>query len=160
MFLMDSRSLVILGTSIRDRTGTVNKMDLAYLRENFVPQRINAIGWLPGYHKMADPMTKDNRATAALLLRTLSEFIFPPHPDTFLHHAESPLPSNQSNKDDRSGPTSSANSCDDSVDSIDCKYKTSQEEPIQATDGSDGKIVSDGKGVCRTADWNRFSFAT
>lgn len=82
-----------LSTSIREPAEVANKIDLAFIRENFVPQRVSTIGWTPGYHNIADGMTKDNRTSAALLLRVFREGMHPNHPDTIRIAAEHPLDS-------------------------------------------------------------------
>lgn len=89
--LMDSRSLLNLSTSIKQPTEAANKLDLALLRESFHLQSICAYGWVPGHYNIADALTKDNRETSALLLKTLREGTYPRHPNTYMHTAEPSL---------------------------------------------------------------------
>lgn len=86
--VIDSRALVNLATSIREPTEAANKVDLAFIRENFKPLTIRTIAWTPGYHNIADGLTKDNRTSASLLLRALRTGIHPHHPDMMMKHAE------------------------------------------------------------------------
>lgn len=95
--LVDSRSLMNLATSVREPIEPLNKVDLAFLRENFLLSSINEIGWLPGYHNFADGMTKDNKTSAALLLHAFREGTFPRHPDTITNVAENSLTVNDHN---------------------------------------------------------------
>lgn len=96
---VDSRALVNLATSIREPAEMANKIDLAFLRERFNPRDIRTFGWVPGYYNIADGMTKDNRTSAALLLRALREGIHPNHPDSTSQHAEHAFERNLSKND-------------------------------------------------------------
>lgn len=69
----------------------VNKIDLAYVRENFAPNIIATFGWTPVYHDFADGLTKDNKTSGALLLRVFREGVHPRHPDSLTRIAEHAL---------------------------------------------------------------------
>lgn len=88
---VDSRSLVSLSTSIREPEEAINKLDLAFLRENFTPRALNALCWLPGYSNIADGLTKENRTTAALLLKVCREGLHPIHPEAIVTNAEADI---------------------------------------------------------------------
>lgn len=88
---VDSRALANLATTIREPVEPENKIDLAYIRERFIPTGISAFGWIPGHYNISDGMTKDNRTTAALLINALREGTYPHHPDTVTRYAEHPL---------------------------------------------------------------------
>lgn len=88
---VDYKSFLSLATFTRDPAQMCNKVDLASLRETFVPNGISVIGCLPGYYNISDELTKDNHTTVALLFRPLQEGVYPRHPETLLRHAEYPL---------------------------------------------------------------------
>lgn len=89
--LVDSRALMNLATSIKEPVGATNKVDLAAIREWFRPRVVGRIGWLPGYHNVADALTKENRMSAALLKKVLCEGEYPHHPDTIFRDAENAI---------------------------------------------------------------------
>ena len=59
-----------------------NSIDLAAMREAFNHGYLNEIAWSPGYYIVADALTKDNRESAAHLLRVLRDGNYPLHPET------------------------------------------------------------------------------
>lgn len=65
-------SLQSLSTTIREPEERRNKIDLAAIREAYDICELNSVRWCPGPKLLADPLTKDNRKTAALLLHALS----------------------------------------------------------------------------------------
>ena len=69
---VDSTSLRALSTSVKEPEERYNKFDLALIREAYDSGRLNVVFWCPDMNLLADPLTKDNRATAALLLTVLS----------------------------------------------------------------------------------------
>lgn len=69
---VDSTSLQSLSTSIKEPEERLNKVDLASIREAFDEGDLTAVHWCPGKQLLADPLTKDNPHTAALLLNALS----------------------------------------------------------------------------------------
>lgn len=80
--IIDSRSLFKLATSTKEPEEALNKVDIAAIREAYSCQQIRTISWCPGYYLVADAMTKDNRTSAALLLKTLREgSCYPHHPE-------------------------------------------------------------------------------
>lgn len=86
--VVDSRALLNLSTSIREPAEAANKIDLAFIRENFTPRAISTIAWTPGYYNVADGLTKDNRTSASLLLGALRSGVHPRHPDLLAKSAE------------------------------------------------------------------------
>ena len=69
---VDSTSLPSLSRSIKEPEERLNKVDLASIREAFDEGDLTAVHWCPGKQLLADPLTKDNPHTAALLLIELS----------------------------------------------------------------------------------------
>lgn len=89
--IVNSRALANLATSIREQAQVKNKIDLAYFLKRFIPHGISRFGWLPDHYKTADGMTKDNGASAALILCTIREGTYPRHTDVVTKNAEHPL---------------------------------------------------------------------
>lgn len=82
--IFDSKILLELSTTSHDPAEDILKEDLAGLIQYFEPHMIGHFSWTPGHYNVPDPMTKDNRTTAALLLRTLQEGNHPRHADTYV----------------------------------------------------------------------------
>ena len=78
----DSRSLFSLATSIRDPEESLNKLDLAAIRQAFENGMLRRICWCPGYYIIADTLTKNNRETAALLSKVFRTGLYPIHIDS------------------------------------------------------------------------------
>lgn len=78
-FNFDSRLLINLTTSIKEPTEALKKIDLSAMRKHFENGGLYSAAWCPGYYMVADPLTKDNRETAALLQRVLRNVIYPIH---------------------------------------------------------------------------------
>ena len=79
---IDSRCLFNLITTIKQPEEAMNRADLAIIREAFATGRLQAVNWTPGYYLIVDALTKDNRTSAAHLLKALREGIYPKHPAT------------------------------------------------------------------------------
>lgn len=86
-----ARVLANLATSIKEPAEAANKLDLAFLRERFVPDAISSFGWVPGYANITDGITKENRTTSALLIGVFRDGLHPRHPDVVIYAAEPPL---------------------------------------------------------------------
>ncbi len=84
----DSRSVFNLSSTTKEPEERVNKLDLAAMREAHENGELAVISRTPGYYLVADALTKDNRETAALLLRTLRDGLYPLHPEA--QHRTSP----------------------------------------------------------------------
>lgn len=91
----DSRSLYDLTTTVHEPLEPLNKVDLASIRQLFLPSKIGTIAWIPGHYNISDALTKNNLVTAALLHKTLREGIYPHHPDRLVRTAEQPLLSDE-----------------------------------------------------------------
>ena len=78
--LVDSRSTFKLATSTKEPEEPLNKVDIAAIRQAFNNNKLQTVSWCPGYYLAADALTKDNRTSAALLLRVI-------HEGTYEHHA-------------------------------------------------------------------------
>lgn len=87
----DSRALYDLSTTVHEPTEPLNKVDLASIRQLFLPTKISTIAWTPGHYNISDALTKNNLVSAALLLKTLREGRYPHHPDRLTRTAEQPL---------------------------------------------------------------------
>ena len=59
----------------------MSKIDLAMMRSMFENGYIQRVFWISGAYMIADALTKDNRNTAALLNKVLSEGSYEKHPD-------------------------------------------------------------------------------
>lgn len=82
VLVTDSKSVYNLVTSIREPTETLNKVDLSAMREAFNNGSLSQVRWTPGIYHVADALTKDNRHTGSLLLKTLREGTYAVHPDS------------------------------------------------------------------------------
>jgi len=69
----DSRSLYHLSTTTKEPEESINKVDLALIREAFDNGELQVIRWSPGYCHIVDGITKANKTTAALLSKTLRD---------------------------------------------------------------------------------------
>ena len=88
---IDSRSLFHLCTTTKEPTESLNKVDLAFIRELYDQGHLNIVRWSPGYCHIADGLTKENKTTASLLYKTLSDGQHAHHPDAI--ERRSPVPS-------------------------------------------------------------------
>ncbi len=79
---VDSRTAFNLLTTTKDPEEKLNKADLAAVREAFKNSSLRAACWCPGYYIVADSMTKDNKTSDALLLKVLSDDLYPLFPET------------------------------------------------------------------------------
>lgn len=71
--IVESRSLHNLSTTTQDPTETINKIDLATIRQHFSPRIIKHVGRIAGHYYVADSLSKDKKNTAALLLQALRD---------------------------------------------------------------------------------------
>ena len=69
---IDSSSLQTLSTSVKEPEEKLNKVGLASIREAYDDGELAAVHWCPGPKLLPDAFTKDNPATAKLLLHALS----------------------------------------------------------------------------------------
>lgn len=79
--IVDSRSTFKLATSTKEPEEALNKVDISAIRQAFNQNDLQAISWCPGYFLVADALTKDNRTSAALLLKVLREGSYEHHPE-------------------------------------------------------------------------------
>eukprot|EP00171_Calliarthron_tuberculosum_P003964 IDg3964t1 len=77
----DSRSISNLIFTTKEPAEALNRVDIAAMREAFSKGALQAISWCSGHYLVADTMTKDNKTSAALLLKALREGIDPSHPE-------------------------------------------------------------------------------
>lgn len=70
-----------VSTTIKDPTEATIKNDLDIIRENFTLQKVYSIIWIPGYHNVADALTKENSSSATLRFRSLRDGILQHHLD-------------------------------------------------------------------------------
>lgn len=89
--LIDSRTLHNLTTTTHDPTEAINKIDLAAIRQHFTQNFIRHIGCITEHYNLADPRTKNNRNTAALLLKTFRDGSYPRYVDSIIRSTEPSL---------------------------------------------------------------------
>eukprot|EP00171_Calliarthron_tuberculosum_P005283 IDg5283t1 len=77
----DSRALYNLMFTTKEPNDSLNKLDLAAMRAAFEDGHLRAVNWTPVCYMLADALTKDNRGTSSLLLKTLRECTYSLHPD-------------------------------------------------------------------------------
>lgn len=94
---VDSRALYDLSTTVHEPAEPLNKVDLSFIRQLFVPTKVGNIAWVPGHYNVSDALTKNNTNSAALLLKVLQEGKYPHHPDRLVRTAEQPLLGNDEN---------------------------------------------------------------
>lgn len=70
---VDSRSLFSLVTSSKQPEEARNRADLAAIRETFAEGSLRGVNWCPGYYLTVDALTKNNRTSAAHLLKTFKD---------------------------------------------------------------------------------------
>lgn len=99
--IMDSRALVNLATQLLEPKEAVNKLYLAFIRENFTQLAIRTIAWTTGYYNIADGLTKDNTTSASLIIRALRTGLHPHYPDLMITHAELTFQGDWSQKSDK-----------------------------------------------------------
>lgn len=82
----DSTALQSLSANIKEPEESYNKVDLAAIREAHDGGSITAVLWCPGPRLLADPLTKVNRATAALLLDALTTRLYELPPEMTVNY--------------------------------------------------------------------------
>ena len=88
----DSRSLFHLSTTTKEPEESLNKKDLAFIRESFDHGHLQVVRWAPGYCHIVDGITKDKKTTAALLIKTLQDGRHVHHMDSLVRHAPVNVP--------------------------------------------------------------------
>ncbi len=66
----------------KEPTERFNKTDLSAIRGAFEDGSVRQIHWCPGYYLVADALTKDNRESAAHLLRVFRDGKYPTHAES------------------------------------------------------------------------------
>ena len=78
----DSKSLCSLIPTIKEPEESLNKVDLAALRESYQRRLLKSVSWTPGHYMIADALTKENRVIAEHLRKVLASGTYPIHPST------------------------------------------------------------------------------
>ena len=77
----DSRSVYSLTSSTKEPEERINKVDLVAMHDAFEDGSLHKIIWCPGYYNVSDALTKDNRESSSLLLKTHRQERYPHHPE-------------------------------------------------------------------------------
>lgn len=76
--IVDSATLQLLSSSIKEPEERLNKVYLSSIRESFDGLELNAVHWFSGPKVLSDALTKDSTRSSSFLLKALASGKYEP----------------------------------------------------------------------------------